>query len=409
MSLYTRFSLWLMALPVMLFSACSSSGSSDEPIPDDELADCTVMIYMVADNNLSYMVSNDLEEMKAGMAKVTKSNVHLLVYIDMGSTPRLVELVNKDGTVTERVIQTYESRNSCGVAEMQEVMDDLKGNKSLIAKKYGFIFWSHGEGWIPASSQTNTRWIGQDTSPGTHYMNIADLVGFYSKYPKMEFVMFDACFMLSMEVAYALRDQVNYVIGSPTETPAPGADYSSLVPAIMEGGDDMPIKIAKAFYEPYEAMYDGGTNVNNGTWISKGWDAGASSGVIKTEGLTELAKLTKQLLAHATLPNNLTQTVFNYDRRQPSSSLFVGYYDMVEMMQQLLSADDFTQWRAAYNAVLPYWKTTPKNYSSYVGLFSMERANGISHYIPRADRTLAAASYRQTDWYKDAGLSQLGW
>ncbi|MGN0257781.1 MAG: clostripain-related cysteine peptidase [Bacteroides sp.] len=409
MSRRTCSQLWLMALLALLLTACSSSssGGSEEPIlPEDEVAECTVMIYMVADNNLSPYALDDLEEMKVGMAKVRKSNVHLLVYIDTNSTPRLVELLNKNGTVTERVIKTYEKRNSCGVAEMQEVMDDLNGNKSLIAKKYGFIFWSHGEGWIPYSSQVSTRWIGQDTHPGTHYMEIDDLVAFYSNYPKMEFVLFDACFMLSMEVAYALRDQVNYVIGSPTETPGPGADYAELVPAIMEGGDNMAIQIAKAFYEPYEAAYYGGL-----TNSSVSWTAGVSIGAIKTEGLSQLASLTKQLLAHVTeVPADLQKTVFNYDKRELSGSfLFVGYYDTVELMQQLLPSDDFTRWKAAYDAVLPYWKTTPMNCSSYVDLFSMERANGITHYIPRSDRTKAAESYRQTDWYKDAGLSQLGW
>ena len=406
MFLRTRFLLWLMAIVASLLTACSSSGNGEEPVPEDEMAECTVMIYMVADNNLSWYATEDLKEMKAGMAKVTTSNVHLLVYIDTGDTPRLVELVNKDGTVTERIIKTYETRNSCGAAEMQEVMDDLKGNKSLIAKKYGFIFWSHGEGWIPFSSQASTRWIGQDTHPGTHYMEIADLVAFYSNYPKMEFVLFDACFMLSMEVAYALRDQVNYVIGSPTETPGPGADYEELVPAIMKGGDDMAIQVARAFYEPYEAIYDGGLSNSDVNWT-----AGVSIGAIKTDGLSQLASLTKQLLAHVTeVPADLRKTVFNYDKRELASPiLFVGYYDTVELMQQLLSSEDFSTWKAAYDAVLPYWKTTPKNYSSHVKLFSMERANGITHYIPRSDRVKAAESYRQTDWYKDAGLSQLGW
>lgn len=407
----TRSHIWLSAFFVLLLTACSSSSSHQEepPISEDELADCTVMVYMVADNNLSLYAEEDLEEMKVGMSKVKNSNVHLLVYIDTGSEPRLVELVNKNGTVTEKVIQTYQTRNSCGVAEMQEVMDDLNGNKSLIAKKYGFIFWSHGDGWIPASSHISTRWIGQDTHPGIHYMDIATLVDFYSKYPKMEFVMFDACFMLSVEVAYALRDQVNYVIASPTETPAPGADYACLVSAIMAGGDDMVIQIAKAVYEPYVATYNEGKNVLDGKWETLGWDAGTATGVIKTEGLSQLASLTKQLLAYVSLSDNLRQTVFNYDRRNQYCPEFVGYYDMVELMLQLLNESDFAQWKEAYDAVLPYWKTTPKNYSSSGVLFSMERANGISHYIPRADRVSAANAYRQTDWYKDAGLSQLGW
>ncbi len=405
-----RLHIWLSAFFVLLLTACSSSSSHQEepPISEDELADCTVMVYMVADNNLSSYAEKDLEEMKVGMSNVKNSNVHLLVYIDTGDNdnPRLVELVNRDGTVTERVIQTYKSRNSCGVAEMQEVMDDLNGNKSLIAKKYGFIFWSHGEGWIPASSQISTRWIGQDRNPGTHYMDIATLVDFYSKYPKMEFVLFDACFMLSIEVAYALRDQVNYVIGCPTESPGPGADYTRLVPAIMEGGDDIAIHVAKAFYEPYEAIY----NVNI-IPSDDYWTVGVSIGAIKTEGLEQLALLTKESLAKiSAIPEDLQKSVFNYDKRSLTDFLFIGYYDAVELMEQLLPSADFTRWKAAYQTILPYWKTTPKNYSWHLkGLFSMERANGITHYIPRADRVSAANAYRQTDWYKDAGLSQLGW
>ena len=403
----TRSHIWLSAFFVLLLTACSSSSSHQEepPISEDELADCTVMVYMVADNNLSSYAEDDLEEMKVGMSKVKNSNVHLLVYIDTGSEPRLVELVNKNGTVTEKVIQTYKSRNSCGVAEMQEVMDDLNGNKSLIAKKYGFIFWSHGEGWIPASSQISTRWIGQDGYPA-HYMDIATLVDFYSKYPKMEFVLFDACFMLSIEVAYALRDQVNYVIGCPTESPGPGADYTRLVPAIMEGGDDIAIHVAKAFYEPYEAMYNVNIRPSDDYWT-----AGVSIGAIKTEGLEQLALLTKELLAKVSaVPEDLQKSVFNYDKRSSTSSLFVGYYDTVELMEQLLPSADFTRWKAVYQTILSYWKSTPKNYSSNLkGLFSMDRANGITHYIPRADRVSAANAYRQTDWYKDAGLSQLGW
>ena len=80
----TRFHFWLSAFFVLLLTACSSSSSHQEepPISEDELADCTVMVYMVADNNLSSYAEKDLEEMKVGMSNVKNSNVHLLVYID---------------------------------------------------------------------------------------------------------------------------------------------------------------------------------------------------------------------------------------------------------------------------------------------------------------------------------------
>lgn len=57
----------------------------------------TILAYIAADNTLASFASLDLAEMKAGMAKVQDSNVHFLVYIDDGKSPRLLELKNEKG------------------------------------------------------------------------------------------------------------------------------------------------------------------------------------------------------------------------------------------------------------------------------------------------------------------------
>ena len=42
------------------------------------------------------------------------------------------------------------------------------------------------------------------------------------------------------------------------------------------------------------------------------------------------------------------------------------------------------------------------------GMFSMEEANGLSHYIPAlSNRNLDA--YHALQWYQDTGLGLLGW
>lgn len=406
---FLRSHTWVLTFAVLLLTACSNSSSNEEP-PTPEVADFTFLVYIAADNqilaDLSAFARQDIEEMKRGLATVDDTKVHLLVYADIKKeTPRLFELTKVNGQVEEKLIKEYAQRNSCGVQEMQEVIDEVMGKKAFEAKRYALVFWSHGDGWIPSESQTSTRWIGQDVTNGTHYMKIDELVSILANYPKMEFVMFDACFMLSIEVAYALREQANYIIGCPTETPGPGADYARVIPVLFQGDSQLALKVAEAFYQPYEENYLAGDQLSDNKWTK-----GAAIGAIQTSGLNQLATLTKQCLAKAVQPENLARTTFCYDRRSTSDSFFVGYYDMVELMKQLLTESDYAVWKTAYDAVLPYWQHTPMNYSDvFKGMFSMERANGISHYIPRSDRTKAAASYRQTDWYKDAGLSQLGW
>ncbi len=81
----------------------------------------TVLVYVAADNTLSGFASLDFEEMKVGMAKVEDVDVNFLVYIDKGGSPQLLELKNENGTVVEKVVKTYSSRNSVGVSETQEV------------------------------------------------------------------------------------------------------------------------------------------------------------------------------------------------------------------------------------------------------------------------------------------------
>lgn len=370
-------------------------------VTSSQVATRTVLIYLAADNSLSSMVSADIAEMKKGVANFDNSNMHLLVYIDTGSSPRLVEFVQKNGEVTENVIKSYEKRNSVGVAETQEVFNDVFSNNNYRAESYGLVYWSHGDGWVP-NPLPSTRWIGQDTGDGAHYMNISDLVTILKGAPHFDFVLFDACFMQSIEVAYAIRNYTDYYLGSPTEIPGPGASYDVLMPAMFSEGD-VALETAKAYFTPYKDKYNDGKGITNSNWTG-----GASISVLKSSELERLADMTKQVLSGTANNTELRSTVYNYDQRSSYSS-HVGYYDMVEMMRLLTDNAGFAAWKQVYDSAMPYWATTPKNYSAFAGMFSMEGTNGVSHYIPSSYDTAASTAYRTTEWYEAAGLSKLGW
>ena len=110
----------------------------------------------------------------------------------------------------------------------------------------------------------------------------------------------------------------------------------------------------------------------------------------------------------------LRSSVFDYDQRKVGSSYYVGYYDFVEMMEKLVVDEvALDEWKQAYDAASVCWKKTPMIYSMSVGMFSMKRANGVSHYIPSTATSAAAqaanAAYRSTLWYSAVGLARLGW
>lgn len=395
-------------LRFFLISVCTAylfTSCSDDPAPQpDEVADYTVLVYMAADNSLSGFATSDYAEIKKGMTEVTAEDVHLLVYMDTGSSPRLVELKRKNGQVTEEVVKSYESRNSVGVDETIEVFEDVFSNKAYKADRYGLVYWSHGDGWVPyplTSSKADTRWIGQDTGSGDKRMNLSDFKTVLQSAPHLDFMLMDACFVSSIEVAYELRSFTDYYMGSPTETPGPGAPYDKIVP-LMFSADNAATKMADAYFRVYADKYNGGVGISDTNWTG-----GVSICVMSTAAIEQLAVATRSALQSLSdASGNLRSQVFDYDKR---SSTYIGYFDMYGLMQTVLTPAAFESWKSSFEAVRAYWDTTAMNYSSKGGMFSMNGAHGITHFIPSAASSAADAAYRSTSWYSAAGLSALGW
>lgn len=400
----------LLCLSLLLvFSAC---GQDDDPIPPLK-GSRTVLVYIVADNNgleENYndknFASRDIDEMMQGMKSVDTSVFNLLVYLDdNGNTPVLFRITkDKKGNVSKEIIREYEEQVSTDVSVMDKVMKLAFSNYP--ADSYGLVYWSHGEGWIPypLSSKPSTRWIGQDRGEGDDRMNISDLQTVLDAAPHFDFIMFDACFMMSVEVAYELRSYTDYYIGSPTENPGPGAPYDKIVPLMFTS--NAAVNMASGYFDYYKSKYNGGVDITNSNWTG-----GTSITVLKTAELEKLAEATNRALSDVVEVDNvqLRENVFNYDKRSSSSSSFVGYYDMVAMMQELTDGDSFTTWKQSFDSAVAYWNTTSKNYSMYADMFSMEGTNGVTHFIPLSSKLTAANAYRSTAWYKAAGLSNLGW
>ncbi|WP_291530214.1 clostripain-related cysteine peptidase [Bacteroides sp. UBA939] len=360
----------------------------------------TVLAYIAADNSLRSFALQDLAEMKIGMGKVTDANAHLLVYIDDGSSPRLLELKKQGGTVVETVVKTYESRNSVGVSETREVFAEVFSNPKYNADSYGLVYWSHGDGWLPYPLRPGTRWVGQDTGDGDKRMNISEFVEILGTAPHFDFILFDACFMQSVEVAYELQDYTDYCIGSPTEIPGPGASYDVVVPAMFSTTGNIAVNVAHAYFEPYEAKYDAGRGISNSNWTG-----GASVCALKTGQLVNLATVTKQVLPSTVNVTSLRSSVFDYDCRRGGR---VGYYDLAGMMKKITTGDvAYKTWKQVYDAAVVYWATTPENYSAYVEMFPMEDTNGVSCYIPSAANNITDEVYRATEWYTAAGFDKL--
>ena len=132
--------------------------------------------------------------------------------------------------------------------------------------------------------------------------------------------------------------------------------------------------------------------------------------MIKSEALEELARATKKILPK-----------YIQDKREINRSGIQRYdfssedanYDLEGLVQSLTGGKentDYQSWRTAFDNVVTYWKTTPRNYSNKVSMFSMEGAEGLSTYIPTgASNSTMNTFYRTLSWYTAAGWDGTGW
>lgn len=389
------------------FSACSQSGEDDtyNPIYSSSR---TVMVYVVAENSLgSQNMPSDIKEMIAGMKnKGLHANDRLVVYVDDNSLPRIYVMDrNVDAAVLGDLqpVYTYdEDGNSSSPEQLAQFVQYVK--QHYPADSYGLVMWSHASGWLPSSyagdypkASAKHRSFGLDNGKNSysstlngHQMEIADMARVLTEQGGVDFILFDACFMQSVEVAYELRHATKYIISSPAEIPGPGADYSTMVDAMFRQ-EGYPEQMLTAYYNRY-------SSVNN--------SYGIVVSVVKTSALEHFAAYMASVFAEKkdaflTADYGNVQNYFHYGEW---GTAYPDFYDMQGVMRQVLNEAEYAAWKEEVEQVVScmhhnYWYT-----AFGMGKFNVddEQCCGMSLFMPLSKYSnLFRASYYSSEWGKD--------
>lgn len=87
-----------------------------------------------------------------------------------------------------------------------------------------------------------TRAYGPD---GEEYMSAGDLVEGLSEI-KFDYVIFDVCFMSSIELLYDLKDNARYILASPAEIMGKGIPYHKVLPLLFSRDYPIDRRLASA-------------------------------------------------------------------------------------------------------------------------------------------------------------------
>jgi hypothetical protein len=252
------------------------------------------------------------------------------------------------------------------------------------AVEYGLVLWSHGTGWLPEgvfdtfknTDFSKLRSFGLDNKKE---MNLIELK--HAIPVRFEFIMFDACLMGGIEVAYQLRDKAKYIIASPTETLVAGFPYTEFIPLLFSETIDYR-EIVKIFTDYYENQ-------------TKDYLKSATLTAINTSSLEKLANFICQSFDEKTIIiSGKSYNPLIYELSEP-----VLYYDFFDFVQQIMNDKNrLNQLAQIYSEIIISYKHT----DFFLNDLALANTKGLNFFIfPFYEEDLFA-EYMLTDWYTDA-------
>ncbi len=403
-----RYALLAM-VSLTLLAGCKKS--SETPVPSGPPH--TFIMYMVADNNLWRYQRANVEMAMEAVAAGLPDNVRVLVYFDgqkdfmSEKQTTLSEIVVRDGQVIENELMNYGDQDSADPAVMQTVLKDAA--RFAPADTYGITLAAHGTGWFPPElvdvmnqrmpgmqpfvpehdlrrpDDALTRAFGPD---GDNYMTIGALAEGLTAIP-FDYVIFDACFMASVETFYALRDVAPYIMTSPAEIMGNGIPYNKVLPVLADNRYTVEERLASAVNRIVD--YYTGQPYPSAAFVT-----------VRTDKLAALADAAKAVYAVAGEPD--------IDAIQPLEVIPTNhaFFDLEDYMRNITQNGDgnaqaaFDAFDRALDETIVAENHTVQIYSALGvwggGFFDADRVCGISSYIPREELPVTRAAWLETEW-----------
>ena len=405
---------WGVFLLFGLLVACTEDDEptvNPEPTPADESV--TVLSYLIANNNLDDFMVQNVCIMYDGLAVMTEPAT-LLIYWDgqtavgKNKSKHLILKYETDGKGKINGKKALETTSSWKevfdeAVILKEYPDQLSTDKEVMAtvlqdmakfsptQNLGLIVGSHGSSWY---NTIYTRAMGYDGST-SNAINLPDMVEAMETLEKpFEFILFDACYMGTMEVAYEFSHVADYQISSVMEVPAYGFPYDCFLGDLFKGTVEGYKEVCQSFVDYYKSEYDEGKT---------SWGTIALIDSKEVEGMTQAVR--QQIVAHKdTLASYVPKRIQEYGRQAGQGIA----YDLEHFVSDLNGGEtpqafaEQLEKTVLYKGCLEEARYTPYNYdvdaTNYCGL-------GI--YIPQSNKSKWNPYFKTLDWYEASGWSEV--
>lgn len=379
-----------------------STTDPTDPNPTDPVVrsnnEQTVFMYLPWSNNLTSFFYQNIADLKSIIGNNILKNERVIVFICTSATKAtLSELVYENGKGVQNTLKNYDYPDpTYTTAEgITSILNDVQTYAP--AKRYAMIIGCHGMGWIPVSRaasrsslQISKKHWEYEHAPMTRFFggtqtkyqtDITTLAGGISNAGlKMEYILFDDCYMSTVEVAYDLKNVTSHLIASTSEIMAYGMPYDKIGQYLI-GNIDYE-KVCDGFYSFYSNYVTPCGTI----------------GVTDCSELDNLAAIMKEINQRYTFNEELTGELQRLDGYTPT--IFFDYGDYVSKLCS--DPDLLEQFNEQLKRTVPFKRNTKQYFtaisSSYYGeRIDINTFSGITISDPSTNP--GASKKNETAWY----------
>ena len=368
---------WLTALLMLMATSWLSACHDD--IPDDLVRtrtatpqERTIIMYLPYSgsgyNNLYSFFEQNIRDVEQSIKQAGGLGTNNLYVVIADNSPNRVYLyrIRMEGTeCVHDTIKRYDHPRLMDAQWVTRVINDVKSISET--PKYVMLVGCHGEGWLPPKNnvtRAKTRWFG---GPG-YAISIADFAqGIEQKGIKLEYMLFDDCYLSCAEVAYDLRNATNMLIASTSEVMADGMPYAEVFQYLSSPQPNFGQLVNNyiAHYQRQSYPY-------------------ATIGVINTQYIQSMAQLMKQVNATYTW-----NTANNHQLQDLDGDHFVPtvYFDFGSYAHTLFGSNLalYSQYQTLMAQLVPYKGNTAYIYNASGTTTRVNEFSGITISDPSAN------------------------
>lgn len=374
----------------------TSCQKDEQQRPFPEVVEQTVFMYLPWSNDLTSYFYTNISDFETAISKMNLWDQRVVAFMSTSATEgSLFELKYSRGNRSRNTLKTYSAPELTTADWITSILEDVK--YFAPAQSYAMTIGCHGMGWIPvptimtlrAATQPQYHWEQTGGKPTRFFggtqprfqTDISTLAkGIAGAGLKMEYILFDDCYMSCIEVAYDLKDVSDHLIACPTEIMAYGMPYAKIGRHLIGNVDYAGI--ADEFY----AFYSTYPSYPHGT-----------IGVTVCSEVDALAAIMKEINQIYTFDPGMLNQVQRMDGYTP-----VIFFDMGDYVSKLChDANLFARFNAQLEKTVPeaFRKHTEYYYSAFTDAPMPIRAySGITISDPSVN-SQAVTTKLETAWH----------